>query len=72
MRWKEINEDASGSSPPAGWAKALDRGIDDADNGCVVPIAAIINDLDKTLAEMANESENQVGHGDNIQMRCQL
>jgi len=66
MRGKEINEDASGALPPAGWAEELDQGINDVDHGRVTRTSEVIGDLDATLAEMANEADDQVGHGNNI------
>jgi hypothetical protein len=70
MGWKKTKEDASGAPPPAGWAEELDRGLADVDKGRVTPISDVISDLDATLAGMANEVDDQVGHGDNIPNRA--
>jgi hypothetical protein len=70
MRWKEIKEDVSGAPAPTGWAEALDRGIADVNQGRVTSVSDVISDLDATLAEMANDPNDQVGHGNDIPNRA--
>jgi hypothetical protein len=70
MRRKAVKDDASGALSPAGWAEELDRGIEDVDQGRMTPVSDVISDLDATLAEMASEADNQVGHGNDIANRA--
>ncbi len=47
--------------PPVGWAKELDRGIDDFDQGCVIPVSQLVSDLDAALAEITDEADGELG-----------